>query len=307
MRRVLLLILLSVASAAWGQATDERAPLDLIDECSGAAADDAVGLTALEDECAGLTTALEQSGYMALLSPLSRDQLDAYDLSDLLAVDSWYEQEPAREVDVTAVASILESLRPQQPERPLGWFERFKRWLRTMLERRSDSPDNWLSRWLDQLEVADGAVRGILMVAMALVVVLTIAVIVIELRASGMLRRRRSLQDAAMILGSAASAEGDDSQDSDTLAANRRAPILLRMLVQTLVRSGRLRTERSLTYRELCERARFDDAGQRESFGRVAALAERTLYGSAEISAAEIEPAAAAAYALDAQLRGATA
>jgi hypothetical protein len=83
--------------------------------------------------------------------------------------------------------------------------------------------------------------------------------------------------------------------------------MLLRMLVATLIRSGRLRTERSLTHRELCARARFDDARQRESFQRVAALAERTVYGSSAVPAEEVEPIVAAARDLDAQLRGAPA
>jgi hypothetical protein len=83
--------------------------------------------------------------------------------------------------------------------------------------------------------------------------------------------------------------------------------MLLRMLVKTLVQSGRLRTERSLTHRELCARANFDDAGQRESFQRVAALAERTVYGSSEVAASEVEPIVTAARKLDAQLRGAPA
>jgi hypothetical protein len=81
----------------------------------------------------------------------------------------------------------------------------------------------------------------------------------------------------------------------------------LRMLVTTLVQSGRLRAERSLTHRELSARARFDDAQQRESFQRVAALAERTVYGSVAVPAEEIEPIVAAARELDAQLRGAAA
>jgi hypothetical protein len=79
------------------------------------------------------------------------------------------------------------------------------------------------------------------------------------------------------------------------------------MLVTTLVKSGRLSTQRSLTHRELCVRARFDDARQRESFQRVAALAERTVYGGSAVSTEEIEPIAAAARDLDAQLRGAPA
>jgi hypothetical protein len=79
------------------------------------------------------------------------------------------------------------------------------------------------------------------------------------------------------------------------------------MLVTTLVQSGRLRTERSLTHRELSARARFDDDHQRESFQRVAALAERTVYGSGDVPAEEVEPIVAAARELDAQLRGAAA
>ena len=83
--------------------------------------------------------------------------------------------------------------------------------------------------------------------------------------------------------------------DLDALPVDRKASMLLRMLVTTLVQSGRLRTERSLTHRELCARAAFDDAQQRESFQRVAALAERTVYGVGEVSAAEVEPIVAAA------------
>jgi hypothetical protein len=95
----------------------------------------------------------------------------------------------------------------------------------------------------------------------------------------------------------------DDLADLDALSADLKAPALLRRLVATLVRSGRLRTERSLTYRELCTRARFDDAQQLDCFRRVAALAERTVYGYG-VSAEEVEPLVAAARALDAQLRG---
>jgi hypothetical protein len=303
------LVLLAVAPAAWCQAAgqdEERSPLDVIERCSDSADEESTGLTALEEECPGLTRALEQSGYLPLLSTVERDALDAYDLSDLLQVDSRYaEQGSARELNVGSLGPILESLRAQEPERPLGWFERFKRWLRSMADRQQRDPDNWLSRWLDQAQVTEAVATTILFVALALILGMTILVILNELRAAGVFRQR-SAKEAGSIPGSAV-APADDAIDLDALPVDRKASMLLRMLVTTLVQSGRLRTERSLTHRELCARATFDDAGQRESFQRVAAFAERTVYGSHDVSTTEVEPIVAAARALDAQLRGASA
>jgi hypothetical protein len=305
------LVLLAIAPAAWSQAAgqDERSALEVIDQCSESADEETIGLAAFEEECPGVTRALEQSGYLSLLSTASRDELDGYDLSRLLFVDSWYDDAaPAdRDVDVATLGPILDSLRAQESERPPGWFQRFKRWLRSMLEPQGGgSSDNWLVRWLQEAKIPDLVWTGIVYVALAMLLGLTIFVIVNELRAAGFFRQRRKTQPDQFAGGVAGAAE-DAAADFDALSADRKASMLLRMLVATLVRSGRLRTERSLTHRELCARARFDDARQRESFQRVAALAERTVYGSSEVPAEEVEPIVAAARDLDAQLRGAPA
>jgi hypothetical protein len=298
-------VLLSVAPAAWCQAAGEgeRTGMDLIDDCSESASEETYGLTDLEKECPGLTSALEETGYLALLAEDVRKVLHVYDLADLLQVDYWYAEREARDVDVETLTPVLASLREHESERPLTWFERFKRWLGTMLERRSNDPDNWLSRWLKEVDVSAAIARTILMGLIALIVVVAIAIVLNELRVAGVLRARRGRRDAAVdatVGGSASS----DATDLDALSADRKAPMLLRMLVASLVQSGRLRTERSLTYRELCTRATFDDNTQREVFQRVAALAERTVYGSGAVSAEEVEPIVAAARALDVQLRG---
>jgi uncharacterized protein DUF4129 len=312
-RLSVFLVLLAIAPAAWCQAAgqdEERSPLDLIESCSDSAGEDTTGLTALEAECPGLTGALEQAGYLALLSTSQRDTLDSYDLSDLLAVDDWYTEDdaaPAAELDVGTLGPILDSLRAQEPERPLTWFERFKRWLRSMADRQQSDSDNWLSRWFEEnAKLTDKVVIVILYIALAVLLGLTILVIVNELRAAGVLRQRLA-SDADSVASSTAALEDDAAVDLDSLPADRKVSMLLRMLVTTLVQSGRLRTERSLTHRELSARATFDDAGQRESFQRVAALAERTVYGSHEVPPSEVEPIVAAARALDAQLRGAAA
>ena len=307
MRLGFFLVLLAIVPAAWCQAAgqDEVSPLDVIERCNESADEESIGLTALEEECPGLTGALEQSGYLALLSTAARDELDVYDLSDVLQVDAWYEEPAARDMDIGTLGPILDSLQAQEPERPLGWFERFQRWLRSMLERRSEGTDNWLSRWLDDAEVSEVVTKTILLVALALLLALTVFVIINELRAAGIFRQR-SKRDDDLVPGAVANSS-DAAADLDALPVDRKASLLLRMLVTTLVQSGRLRAERSLTHRELSARARFDDAQQRESFQRVAALAERTVYGSVDVPAEEIEPIVAAARELDAQLRGAAA
>lgn len=309
MRCILLLALLSIVPAAWcGAAGDqERSALEVIDDCSNSASQEAAGLTALEKECPGLRRALDESGYLPLLSSDVREALHVYDLSDLLLIDGWYRKEERRRIGVGSLAPILDSLRVQESEPPLTLFERFKRWVRSLLDRQRSDSDNWLSRWLDDVDSSEAVARAILNVAIVIVVVLAIAVVFNELRISGILRRRPIVRDAAVPATAAAGAAADDATALETLAADRPAPMLLRMLVATLVRSGRLRTERGLTYRELCTRAVFDDAQQRESFRRVAALAERTVYGSGEVSDEEVEPVVAAAHILDEQLRGAPA
>ena len=309
MRCRVLLVLLAIAPASWCQAAgqDKSSALDVIERCSDSADEETIGLTALEEECPGVTQALQLSGYLPLLSTALRDEMDVYDLSDLLLVDSWYEDAApaARNIDVGTLGPILGSLRSQEPERPLGRFERFKRWLRAMLEQQGGRSDNWLSRWLEEVRISKAVETGILYSSVALILGLTILVILNELRVAGVFRKRRK-PEADPMAGSAMAA-ADDAEDFDSLTADRKASVLLRMLVTTLVKSGRLSTQRSLTHRELCVRARFDDARQRESFQRVAALAERTVYGGSAVSTEEIEPIAAAARDLDAQLRGAPA
>ena len=309
MRFSVFLLLLLAAPAVWSQTAgqDERSPLDVIDSCIDSATEEATGLTKLEEDCPGLTSALEQSGYLALLSTASRDQLDVYDLQDLLQVDDWYGDAAGDDLDVAKLGPVLESLRGQQPERPQTWFERFKRWLRSLLERRSSGEqDDWLSRWLSEVDIPDAIAKAILYGAIMLIVGLALAVVANELRVAGILRKRRGLQDESAATGAVLGAS-DQPGDLSSLPLDRQASLLLRMLVATLVKSGRLKTERSLTHRELCMRAAFDNAQQRESFRRVAALAERTVYGTGEVPAADVQPIVAAAQALDAELRGAPA
>jgi hypothetical protein len=73
--------------------------------------------------------------------------------------------------------------------------------------------------------------------------------------------------------------EPGDIADLEQAPLAERSIVLLRLLVQALLRSGRLSSERALTYRELEERGDFDDREQRGRFARLAQVAERDRYG----------------------------
>lgn len=308
LRLLVFLFLASAAPVAWSQAAgqDDRSAADVIGDCGESAPEESVGLTALEEACPGLTGVLEESGYLPFLSTDLREKLQFYDLTELQQVQSWYAEPTARSVELDTLGPILDSLRQQQAERPLTWFERLRKWLRAALERQQSNSDSWLSRWLDGIRISDAVSRAILLGSVVLVIGLALGVIINELRVAGLLRRRRArAADAAARTFDLA--RTDASVDLDAVAREDRAPALLHMLVSTLVRSGRLRTERSLTHRELCTHATFDDVQQRDCFQRVAKLAERTVYGGGEVPPEEIEPIVAAARALNAQLGGAAA
>lgn len=299
------------ALAVFSQAAsaDDRPAAAIIDECAQAAPEDAAGLAALESSCPGLTLALEESGDLPLLSVESRERLQAYDLEDLQWLRGKYAQRASeRAVDTDTLSPILEQLREPQPvEPPLTLWERIMRWIRAWFDRTQSDPDSWLSRWLDRVTIPEVIWRAVLYGSIFLVIVLALAVIINELRAAGYLQRRSGALEPADPQQQAGSARRETPVDAETLLAEGNAPALLRILVATLVRSGRLRTERNLTHRELCMRAAFDHAEERESFRRVAELAERAVYSSDGIAPEEIKPVAAAARALHQKLSGATA
>ena len=79
------------------------------------------------------------------------------------------------------------------------------------------------------------------------------------------------------------------------------------VLIATLTKMGRLPSSKSLTHRELASRVAFEIDAQRETFRRVATMAERSLYGSGVPRPEEIESVVEEGRNLDSKLRGASA
>ncbi len=303
-----LLLAVSVASSAEPEpaAGIPQSAAALVAECSESAADDIVGLNELEAACPGLEHALVQLGYAPFVAEAQLDQLSVHGLVDLQRLADRYRRTPdvaANEIHAGTLGPILESLRQEQrAELPETWLQRLKQWLRSVFDRPQQASDPWLGRWLQQRTISEKVRDGIVYGLIALVIVLAIVVVFNEARAAGLLRRGGRHDSRAP--ASAANPEPArlSLADLDSLTLEQRPSLLLRLLVSALVKAGRLRADKSLTHRELMQRANFDVPGQREDFQRVAVLGERLLYGTARVAPDEIETVIQAGRALEAQL-----
>jgi hypothetical protein len=307
-----LIFLLLAAPAVWSQTTGVAAgsPADIVARCIESDATETYGLEDLEMPCPGIEQALVELGYAPFLSEDQLDELSIYGLSDLQQFANRYAERPAPSgIPTDSLAPILESLDAQRrAEQPLTLLARFKRWLRETFAERQDSSDSWLARWFEKIDVPETVTRVIVYVLIALVNILALAVLINELRAAGILRSKETLRkQSAGATDAMHPAQELTLADLDATPLAERPSALLRILVATLVKRGRLRAERSLTHRELVARVSLDDAAQRESFSHVSKLSERTIYGNASVSPDEIDRVVQAGRELASQLAAAVA
>jgi hypothetical protein len=177
----------------------------------------------------------------------------------------------------------------KKTERPLTLLERAKQWLRDIFGRDREASSPWINQWLEGVTMSEAVKRGIVYGLVIVVIVLAIAVLVNELRAAGVLRRRRKGTEGQVTMPGAPAADELTWSDLESAPPAQRPSVLLRLLVSMLAKRGRLRADSSLTHRELAAQARFDADAQRECFGRITALGERTVYGDARVPPQELE------------------
>lgn len=313
MRARLVILLLLAAPAAGSQEADPAAGAvvaahDSIARCIETATGEELGLAELEEACPGLEHALTESGYVGFVGETEIEQLTTYSLADLRYFIERYRSSPEGETspahDVSQLASVLDALEAEQrTDRPPTLMERFKRWLNGLINRQQQEQDPWLVNWLRDLDISERIVRGIVYGSILLIIAIALGVIVNELRAAGVFRRRgRRLAAVPVESDGGLDLSHATLADLDRVAASDRPALLLRVLVNTLVNTGRLRAEKSLTHRELGTRAAFDAVDQRQSFNRVAALGERMLYGHRDVPADEVDAVIETGRALERQL-----
>jgi hypothetical protein len=180
---------------------------------------------------------------------------------------------------VVTLYQVAHSLNQPQPRH--GWWQDVKDWLRQLLFTRSSPAASFLSRWWSQLSPSQLLLRSILYGLLGAIIVMALWIVRRELQAAraGAGAAKRALQRSAQ-LPPAAAATTPALADIDRAALREQPALLLRLLVQALLQSGRLRGERSLTHRELGVRGAFDDPEQQLRFVRISLLAERLLYGA---------------------------
>ena len=302
MHRALLISLLLAPAVLFRTAGATASEWDLIRACSENADPDTIGLAELEQACPGLEASLVAVGYEAFLSDSERDALSVYGLDDLVHLGAPRESANAA-LQTESLRSVLEGIEQQTNERPPSWWDRFKNWLQELIRRRADE-DSWLDEWLQKVQPSEVVVRTTLYSLVGLVILLAVLIVINELRAAGVLKRRTrdGTRPGSAPASRAQTGEGMSIAELDALPLQKRPAALLRIVVAALVRAGRLRSERSLTYRELVQYARFADEGERTSFQSIASAAERSVYGASAFAEQDVELLVREGRALQARL-----
>jgi len=249
-------------------------------ECAARASPALSGIKDLGAACPDLAVALTSLGFDNVLYDAWRERLTVEGLRDLAELaDHYAGSRWMGAPNPVALPEILEALKHEQAPQSESWWDSIKAWLKQRLPPSLlQWLDRWLGSWLSPTQVSPTLVKIIAYCSTAVVLLAAVIVIVNELKAAGVLRRRRGPPRKALPAGIAeAGTAGNDGAQSPV---SHRLNELLRLLVNILMQTGRLKAERSLTHRELIARSSFDSEWQRAAFARVARTAETMLYGS---------------------------
>jgi hypothetical protein len=260
---------------------DQQADIDYLKSClKSVPAGQKPGLEQFKSLCPQLQHVLDDAAVTDRLPEHWEKLIRSTGLSDITVLLERYQREsPSSAPQTQRVSAIAQALRLKDP--PRGWWQRLGEWLRHLLDRRHSEDSGLLNRVLNGIvDSLTPRVRRVLFYgSLALVLLLVGFIVWRELKAAGIGRRtakRAKSQSAHLPSGESGElvlATLDDAAPSE------RPSLLLRLLVQALRRSGRLAAERTLTHRELIERARFDADDQRRRFAGISLWAERQLYG----------------------------
>ncbi len=252
----------------------------------------------LRSLCPEIHAALAAAPFGPLLPPDWDQTPSGARLSQLRDLLDW-PAPPAdgRRLDPSGVAPILEQIRSAQVEAKKSMWQRFKDWLAGILERRRDDESGWLAEWLREHVPSDRVMKWIAYGLATLLMAGAAWVVVAELRANGLLRRRaRQAGGMRMLRGDAGRSRPAASLGD---ASETELPVLLiGLLLERLRALGRVQDRQSMTHRELVAAARFDSADDGSVFAALVGVAERLRYASVAPARAQLREAVEAARAL---------
>jgi hypothetical protein len=256
------------------------APLDVVRECAGNASPSLAGVKALEAVCPGLEDALASTGFDKILIEGWQQKINAHALAQLGGLAEQYSRSQWHAPDTASLAKALESLQPPATQ-VSSWWQSLKTWLKNWLSRSDSALASWLNRLLDrwsaQTDVSVTFLKIVTYCLTALVVFAAVLIVVREIRAVRLGRHARRVDHAKA--SEAETAQADLESGLVPGSASDALAVLLRALVKRLLQLGRLRSDRSLTHRELVLRSVFESEEQRAAFAAVAYGAESNVYG----------------------------
>jgi hypothetical protein len=309
-RRLTLLWLLAASPVVVAQTAADAgsAAWETLTECSKRAESEATGLDELDDECPGLRHALYELGYLDMLSQSTLDEFTLWHVKDLQQIAARY-RDPisASAADPAALESELDSLQRQSAQQPQSAWQRFLAWLREIFKQQAQQEDtspSWLSQWFNDFTLSEQLQDILFWSVVALVIGLAFSVVVNELRAAGVLRKRAGKVTAEEPGASPLAVTAIPRiEDLERVPRADRPSFLLRVLIATLQQTGRLASAKSLTHREVTSRATFDGTEQLESFQKIARVAEGALYGGLIPADAEVDAIVGEGRRLEVRLR----
>jgi hypothetical protein len=266
-----------------------------------------IGYARIAARCPQLVRMLESSQWRAWLPPAWREAGNDLSLGGLEELAVLIEREQARthtgrRPGTGALREIITGLDTTRAERA-GFWGRFRHWLdETFMQPAEEDSGDWLERLLGREPLSERVIATVTYAALALVVLLAALIVVNELRAANLFRRRARPR-------SQAAADEPTAADSPTWHDIERAPpterpgLLLRLVIERLGSTGRLPAAASLTVGEVEARAALPDPQDRARLGELARAAERARFAAHPAPPAAIERALESGRALLGNIR----
>jgi hypothetical protein len=252
-----------------------------------------IGYDRIAARCPDLAHQLEQSGWGKWLPRGWRqagNDLSAASLRELreLAARELATRLSARTPEVAFLKSVLAELAGNSSGN-VTWWTRFKEWLHSIFEsREQDRDEGWLDRLISRVGFSQSMLDLISYAALAAVVALAGVIVLNELRAAGVLEKRRPPKR---------NQPGQhDSQARETgwetvqrAEPGERPRLLLELIATRLAGPPFVPPSRALTVRELARTAIVTEPDDRARLVQLAAAAERVRFSAHEVPAATLE------------------
>jgi hypothetical protein len=191
----------------------------------------------------------------------------------------------ARAPDLRSLNAILQGLADKHAD---GWWSRLNSWLRSILERQEQVPDeSWFGRMISEVGLSQSLRQLAAYTALGVVVVLAAVIIFNELRNAGLLQRgRATVRRPASSRHPTAQRAWSDIEQAPLL---ERPRLLLESVLGRLGERGYLPPAGALTVRELTQATQLPEAEDRARLADLAAATERVRYSDRSLEPSVLE------------------